>query len=849
MKDVQHVPYDIWHLIFQYTCTDGGLSGCALARTSKTFQALSASTRFYSLTLSSVTEVKNFLLCLERIRRAERAPSPSSESPSTIRTSANAESSSATGPPPIHHLLLAFLPDTCDAPQRTFRRWTDYARDERSLVFQLANDHKAWAAHKAHWNREYVLHVSRLLRLAAPTLRSLAVLQCPEVRLPLVHYHRFPFLCELTLLADDRLFVRAPGGGALIVGQNDPSDFDLYGVPAEPPEDAPFPALTHLHVVCAGPKLHPWEKTLPLWAAIAPAVTHLRISQARARTPAVLAEMLGVPPLPTPPEDGELEGVDSEEPLAPGPEPEPSYRSLDTVIVQMSSARKTNGAEDPSLRELQHIVDVCEAEGGHAPRVAILRSRTYVPGYWESRLRWEWQSRMVRGGGCWTEDEEHENVWKDFHGVEQPKRSKLKKGRINKVSIREAQDGSLETGTAEAERPGKKWWKVLANGMPRLNGRRSMSPPFASSQSMDRIPVDIWDHIFAYACSDGGRTGAALASTSYFLSSVSAPYRFHSLKLTSLSQIGKLLLCHERMIRGSSTMGPRPGKHAHSSATLGARHLLLAFLPGECDAPARPWRGWSEYSRRKHKREDEIVEDEQAWESSKAAWDRQFEYLVPRLFQLVGPTLETLAVLQHADVALPYAGGHFPRLRELSLLADDRLFVRPEPHWTTVARTSDREELERFWSDVTRVPPFPALTHLHVVYEGPKQVPWEKTLPLWAKLAPEVTHIRVSQASKLMPEVLDGIASKSFAQAQGTAGLRGSPPGSRKRVSFLKLRRAIVQPLVLEPRCVGGGIGTGTGETDSDGSGRVGCSEGRDAGLNEKKTKANGPTSAERGRS
>ena len=471
MKDVQQIPYDIWHLIFQYTCTDGGLSGCALARTSKTFRALSASTRFYSLAFSSVIEVKNFLVCLERIHRSERAPFPS-PSTSMTRASTNAESSSSAGAHPIHHLLLAFLPDTCDAPQRTFRRWTDYARDERSLMFQLANDHKTWAAHKTYWNRECVLHVSRLLQVAAPTLRTLAVLQCAEVRLPLVHYHQlqFPFLRELTLLADDRIFVRAPGEGVLVVGQNDPSDFDLYGVPAEPPEDAPFPALTHLHVVCAGAKLHPWEHTLPMWAPIAPAVTHLRISQACARTPAVLADMLGVPPLSTPPEEGESEVMDSEELLA--QEPEPSYPSLETVIVQMSSAKKTNGAEDPSLRELRHIADVCEAEGGHAPRVAVLRSRTYMPGYWEGRLRWEWQSRMVGGGGCWTEDEEHENVWKDFHDEDRPKRSR--KGRI-KVSIREARDGGLETDVAEAGRPGKKWWKVLANGMPRLNRRRSMS--------------------------------------------------------------------------------------------------------------------------------------------------------------------------------------------------------------------------------------------------------------------------------------------------------------------------------------------------------------------------------------
>ena len=315
---------------------------------------------------------------------------------------------------------------------------------------------------------------------------------------------------------------------------------------------------------------------------------------------------------------------------------------------------------------------------------------------------------------------------------------------------------------------------------------------------MDRIPVEIWNHIFVYACSDGGRTGAALASTSSLFSTISAPYRFFSIKLTSLSQIGKFLLCHERMIRNSSTTTPGRGE---PGAVLDARHLLLAFLPGECDAPRRPWRGWSEYSRGKHKCEHELIEDEHAWESSKAAWDRQFEYLVPRLFHLVGPTLETLAVLQNADVALPYVGGRFPHLRELSLLADDHLFVRPDPHSRTTG-DPEREELAWFWDQAALFPPFPALTHLHVVYEGPKHIPWEKTLPLWGKLAPAVTHVRVSQASKLMPEVLDGIASSSFAQVrlERRMGRSMSPaPESRKRVEFAKLRRAIVQPLVLEP--------------------------------------------------
>ncbi|TFK81385.1 hypothetical protein K466DRAFT_340410 [Polyporus arcularius HHB13444] len=443
MGDIARLPYDLWHVIFQLVCTDGGRAGCVLAQTSKSVRALSASARFHSLALSSVVQVKHFLICLERIRRFDHgAPSDSSSTLGIAGAGANT--------PPIHNLVLAFLPGTCDAPQRAFRKWTDYARDERSLVFQLANDHRTWAAAKTAWNRAFVLHVSRLLQLAAPTLRALAVLQSPEIRLPLVPY-RLPALRELTLLGDDRMFLRLPGPGALVPGQSDPSDFEFYSVPvpAEPPDDPPFPALTHLHVVFTGPKLHPWDKTLPRWAAIAPAATHLRISQGNARVPAVLGEMLGVlPPAVSPTEEAD---PDPEATVVHGPQPAEElslYVSLRVVIVQMSGARKTDAT------------------------LVILRNRAYMPGYWESRLRWEWRERMGGGGGCWTEDEADEDVWKVFSLEKQPGAGKRRKGKSEiTVNVRELRDGSSDSQTTPDARPGKKWWRALANGIPRVRKR------------------------------------------------------------------------------------------------------------------------------------------------------------------------------------------------------------------------------------------------------------------------------------------------------------------------------------------------------------------------------------------
>lgn len=304
--------------------------------------------------------------------------------------------------------------------------------------------------------------------------------------------------------------------------------------------------------------------------------------------------------------------------------------------------------------------------------------------------------------------------------------------------------------------------------------------------SMDKLPLDLWDDIFRHACTDGGRTGAALARTSSVLRAASAPYRFYSLKFTNLAQIGRFLLCLDRIERAQA-----PHAGVRDQRSVNTRHLLLSFFPDDCESLDRQWRGWSEYSSRKSKRQQQLAEDERAWHATKGAWDRQFLFLVPHLLRLVAPTLETLAILQHPGISLPYVKVELFALRELSLLADDRMFVRPspraEPHVQTLR--SDFDDLD------TRVPAsFPSLTHLHIVYEsGAKQHSWEKTLPLWAALAPAMTHLRVSQASNLIPEVLEAMSTRAVPRgARGTPEFRGA-------LAHPRLRKIVIQPLVLQP--------------------------------------------------
>ncbi|KAI0768683.1 hypothetical protein BD413DRAFT_493675 [Trametes elegans] len=426
---MERLPYDIWFIIFELACTDGGRTGCALAQTSKAFRKASAHARLLSVALRSVLQVQHFLVCVERMRRSS-GPAPS-----------------------IRHLLLSFLPHTSDAPLRALSRCPDFARGELDVITQLANHRRLWEAGKAAWNREFVLHVSRLLQLAAPTLITLAVLQSREVRLPLVQYRPFPALRELTLLGDDRTFVRLARPGLLIPGESEEFDFNLYGVGVPAAQSAPFPALRRLHLVFAFPKLHPWQQTLPEWAARAPALSHLRISQGTGQVQDMLRRMLGRPPsTPAPPSHAApalSDGEGAPRRRSPDRESDPSefdpayYPSLRRVVVQMgygsaSSSRSEAMNEVLILqRKVERIAAECVDRGYTEAAISVLPSRLCEDEYWPQRLAWEWQDRMAGGPGCWAEDEEggDEKRYEDF--------------------------GNASLSFAEADAYRAKWWKVM----------------------------------------------------------------------------------------------------------------------------------------------------------------------------------------------------------------------------------------------------------------------------------------------------------------------------------------------------------------------------------------------------
>ncbi|RPD78389.1 hypothetical protein L226DRAFT_291130 [Lentinus tigrinus ALCF2SS1-7] len=240
---------------------------------------------------------------------------------------------------------------------------------------------------------------------------------------------------------------------------------------------------------------------------------------------------------------------------------------------------------------------------------------------------------------------------------------------------------------------------------------------------MDSLSTEVWQYIFELACVESVRTGSALSRTSKAFRQVLAPIRFHSIRLNSLEQIEKFLTAYEAAIAEAIASKSDPPH---------VRHLLLAFLPGQTDmfvlGPSCHFR------------------DLCSWQAVKRRWNERLASLMTHLFDLVSPDLLTMTVLQNDQIALPYVRCSFPVLRELTLLCDDRMFFRMPLNSESGVEPSDKE----FYSAGTPPdkevlaahPIFPALERLHLV-DGK----WEATLPIWAVVAPRLTHLRVSSAS------------------------------------------------------------------------------------------------------
>ena len=296
---------------------------------------------------------------------------------------------------------------------------------------------------------------------------------------------------------------------------------------------------------------------------------------------------------------------------------------------------------------------------------------------------------------------------------------------------------------------------------------------------MKLLPLEILQRIFALACTDGGRTGTALALVSRFFHAASHPIRFLSLSLYSLRHIEQFL----SYLRKHST--------SRCHLTPKVKHLLLAFR----SSPHSPCQDSSpELSSDDNSSMQVWYQLRQIREQDKAVWDSRFMTLVPILLEFVGPHLETFALLQSDGIIIPAIRHPLPRLRELTLLmgiaamlnADtDDMSPHPAPSFDTThageggsmsscapaplagfanpplsapaTDPKDREQEEEQGPPTRPAPAtpslghgaarFPALERLHLVCGRHRDWTLREPLARLPGLAPALTHLRISNAT------------------------------------------------------------------------------------------------------
>ncbi|KAH9931145.1 uncharacterized protein BXZ73DRAFT_90231 [Epithele typhae] len=351
------------------------------------------------------------------------------------------------------------------------------------------------------------------------------------------------------------------------------------------------------------------------------------------------------------------------------------------------------------------------------------------------------------------------------------------------------------------------------------------------------IPLEIWHQIIAQACSDGGRTGAAIARVSHFFHNASYPVRFRSLAFSTLGQIHQFF-AYIQAYSSSSSQTPK------------IQHLLLSFstptpttpTPADDVGPALDLADPYLWYRVRQQRELE-----------KAAWDREFTALVSALLALAAPTLETLAVLQSDGHALP-ALAHappLPRLRELTLLMGIAAMLdHREMHLCTQAENSTIPgavaEVDDPPSNApagTRPPGrapedgdggcgcsavalserFPALERLHLVCGRHRDWTLADALAWLPRTTPALTHLRVSNAAYThgrdgrLAAFLARALLPARAPASGSTGgraiigarhraLGASPPGP-VREPYADYRALVAAVRAVGAACEGGAAG------------------------------------------
>ena len=468
------LPLEIWQQIFAHACCDGGRTGASLALVSHFVHRASFPVRFRSLAFSSLRQIRRFFAFID------------------------AHPCRGHLPPKVYHLLLSFTDPSRDAPECEWAGAPALNHGEPADGAPVPGVHggdpHVWVrirAQRAHaklaWDREFLALVPRLLALAAPHLETLAVLQSDGHAIPtlaLAHGVPLPRLRELTLLA---------GIAAMLDCCRDPCarrDAATPDARSRPPSESPpkphpgprdaatpahvhplslsptadaslprlagseamehapgpdsctetcaavgrFPALERLHVVCGRHRDWTLRGALACVRRAAPALTHLRISNAtytHGRDGCVAAFLRRVLPLASAPAigrprggwdgDGEAaaeagagnargareDGVGRDgDADADGDREGPEMPALSRIIVHSVPPPAGGRCENPyeDYRALVRSVCTMEAACGGSPgdiRMRWVESERLRHRDWEQMIGRQWVERVQGGSGCW----------------------------------------------------------------------------------------------------------------------------------------------------------------------------------------------------------------------------------------------------------------------------------------------------------------------------------------------------------------------------------------------------------------------------------------------------------------
>lgn len=241
---------------------------------------------------------------------------------------------------------------------------------------------------------------------------------------------------------------------------------------------------------------------------------------------------------------------------------------------------------------------------------------------------------------------------------------------------------------------------------------------------MDRVPQEIWEKIFTFACMDNGSTGRSLSLVSRTFNLVSKPVKYHSIALNGLPQILHFAYLieqtpsHERNVR--YLFASNKGWLVSSLANVGSHPPRLSSVWNSvfgCFKTREERKANSEHNTTPKRNVVQEALDADTSQSHESIVHKS----IHRVLVAVAPTLRTLSFAFEFDF-------HEPDIPTLPAL--EELTFEYDFYWRTHSINIVFKTMK----------PFPELRRLNIVrlhcHAGPKEV-----ITRAKALAPRLTHI------------------------------------------------------------------------------------------------------------